>query len=297
MECTPVPDVPEERSRWIYEVKLDGYRCCAVVRSGKSFLYSRYGNSWPERFPEIHAALAALRDCVLDGEIVAVDRKGRPSFQELQNWQSTRHLVVYYAFDILHLEGRDLRSLPIEERKEILERLGKSFSDPLRISAMLDAPPAILIPQMKKMGLEGIVAKRRGSRYEAGRRSPFWMKHRFNESADFVIGGYIPEGDTFSRLLVGEWRGNELVFVKKLKNGFSPISKKEVFQAIRGLKIRKCPFVNLPEKAGRSAIDEEVMKTVVWVRPERSVEVDFVERTTGGRLRHAAFRKVQAVRE
>ena len=256
-------------------------------------LFSRYGNPWPDRFGEIREALSRLPDVVLDGEIVAVDRAGLPSFQELQNWQSTRHQIVFYAFDILNFEGRDLRALPVEERKRILEDAASRFRDPLRLSAALDAPLHRLVPQMKKLGLEGIVAKRLGSRYESGRRSPAWQKKRFNETGDFVIGGYIPEDDTFSRLLIGVWRGDELHFVKKLKNGFNPLAKKEIMQAIGKLRVRECPFVNLPERPGRSAVDAEVMKTVVWVKPVRSVEVEFVEWTGSGRLRHAAFRQLQ----
>ena len=291
MECTAVADLPPDRSRWIYEVKLDGYRCCAVVRNGVAELFSRYGNPWPDRFPAIHDALSALPDIVLDGEIVAVDRSGRPSFQELQNWQSTRHLVVFYAFDALYLERRDLRALPLEERKRVLDEVGSSFADPLRVSAILDVPLQKLVPQMKKLGLEGLVAKRLGSRYES-RRSAAWQKKRFNETGVFVIGGYIPEDDTFSRLLIGEWRDGELHFVKKLKNGFNGLSRREVMDAICKLRVKKCPFVDLPELPGRSAIDAEVMKSVVWVKPVREVEVEFVEWTSGGRLRHAAFRQL-----
>ncbi|HEX8152284.1 MAG TPA: non-homologous end-joining DNA ligase [Thermoanaerobaculia bacterium] len=292
MECTPVDAVPDDATRWLYEVKLDGYRCCAVVAAkGKARLYSRYGNPWPGRFPDIVSALTKLaRPMILDGEIVAVDAQGRPSFQELQNWQSTSLLIVFYAFDLLHLDGRDLRRLPIEERKALLHNVAKDFRDPIRLAAALEADLRTLVPRMKKLGLEGIVAKRRGSRYEAGIRSKSWVKHRFNEVEEFVIGGYIPEDETFGRLLIGVWRGDELHFVKKLKNGFSPHSRRQVFEAIRKLRTTKNPFVNLPEPTGRSAVDAEVMKTVVWVRPVRNVEVDFVEWTGGGKLRHAAFR-------
>lgn len=290
MECTAVDEIPADRSRWLYEVKLDGYRCCAVAGQRSADLYSRYGNLWRDRFQHIRSALATLPSCVLDGEIVAVNAAGTPSFQELQNWRSTRHRIVFYAFDIVHFGGRSTRGLPLEERKAILENL--PFADPIRLSDSLDAPLSRLVPQMRKLGLEGIVAKRRGSRYESGRRSPAWLKHRFNEIGKFVIGGFIPEGDTFSRLLVGQWKDGNLVFVKKLKNGFSQPAKKEVLAALRGLRTNRCPFVNLPERPGRSAIGEEVMKTVAWVKPKRSVEIEFVEWTASGRLRHASFRKL-----
>ena len=293
MECTPVAEIPDDPSKWLYEVKLDGYRCCAVVKNGRAFLYSRYGNPWPGRFPAIAKALAGIGETlVLDGEIVAVDKQGRPSFQELQNWQKTRLTIVFYVFDITHRGKRDLRRLPLEERKHVLGEVATKFAEPVRLATTLDAKLSKLVPQMKKLGVEGIVAKRRGTAYQSGRRSEHWLKHRFNEVAEFVVGGYIAEGDTFSRLMVGEWRDGELHFVKKLKNGFTPYIKTAIMKALRGHKARKNPFVNLPERAGsrHSAVDEEVMKTVTWVKPIVTVEAEFVERTGGGRLRHASFR-------
>ena len=212
-----------------------------------------------------------------------MDSRGRPSFQELQNWQNTRHQIVLYVFDILEREGRDLRGLPLERRKAELEDVARSFRSPLRLVTTLEARLSRLIPEMRKLGLEGIIAKRRNSRYEAGRRSTSWLKHRFNQIEEFVVGGYIPEDDTFGRLLIGVWEGESLKFIKKLKNGFSRASKKEVFDAIRPLKIRKCPFVNP---------DPEWADEAVWVRPVRRVEVQFVEWTTSGKLRHAAFRRL-----
>jgi len=285
MECTPVAELPDDPSKWSYEVKLDGYRCCAVVRGGRSFLYSRYGNSWPERFPQIHAALAALRDpMALDGEICAIDRHGHPSFQELQNWQSTKLPIVFYAFDVLHFAGRDLRRLSLEERREILAGIADRFTGPLLLSKPLDANLSQISRELQRLGLEGLVAKRRGSLYEAGVRSKSWVKRRFNDTAEFVIGGYIPGEGPFARLLVGEWDGDRLVYVMKLKNGFTRYTKEVVFEAIRGLRIKKCPFVKIPADEG--------VEDAIWVRPVRRVEVEFVERTGSGKLRHAAFRRM-----
>ncbi len=277
-------EVPDDPARWLYEVKLDGYRCCAVVdKRGHAQLYSRYGNPWPERFPDIHAALSEVNEpLVLDGEIVAIDAKGRPSFQELQNWQSTRLRIVYYVFDITHRAGRDLLSLPIEERKAILAEVAQSFRVPLRIADALEADLRTLVPQMKKLGLEGIVAKRRGTTYRPGDRPSTWIKHRFNEVGEFVIGGYIAEEGMLARLLVGQWEGKELVFVKKLKNGFSRLTKKQVMESVRGLEIDACPFASVPED----------VEGATWVRPVRKVEVEFVEWTSARKLRHAFFRRL-----
>ena len=277
-------EVPDDPAKWLYEVKLDGYRCCAVVDGkGRAQLYSRYGNPWPERFPAIHAALSELGGpLVLDGEIVAVDAKGRPSFQELQNWQSTRLRIVYYVFDITHRDGRDLTSLPIEERKNILADVAAEFREPLRLADALDAKLTTLVPRMKKLGLEGVIAKRRGSTYRPGDRSKSWIKHRFNEVAEMVVGGYIAEADTFSRLLVGMWEEGQLTFVKKLKNGFSRLTRKQVMESLQGLEIDECPFASVPED----------VEDATWVRPVRIVEVEFVEWTSGRRLRHAFFRRL-----
>ena len=285
MECTAVAELPDDRAQWLYEVKLDGYRCCAVIRPPKAMLYSRYGNLWTDRFRHIAAALAKFKEpMILDGEIVALDRNGLPSFQELQNWQSTRAPIVFYAFDLLQVADRNVHRLPLEDRKELLDEL--PFEDPLRLALTIDAKLSTVTSRMKKLGLEGIVAKRRGSRYESGKRSKSWLKHRFNQVEEFVIGGYIPEDSTFSRLLVGVWRGEELMFVKKLKNGFTDFSKARVMDAIRGLRAKTNPFANPRD------IEKDVLEEAVWVKPQRSVEVEFVEWTEHGRLRHAAFRRL-----
>ncbi|HJT17532.1 MAG TPA: non-homologous end-joining DNA ligase [Thermoanaerobaculia bacterium] len=286
MECTAVAELPDDNAIWLYEVKLDGYRCCAVITPPKARLYSRYGNLWSDRFQHIARALAKVDEpMVLDGEIVALDRHGLPNFQELQNWQSTRAPIVFYAFDLLHRGDRDLRRLPIEERKALLEQL--PLEDPIRLGLSVDAKLSTVTRRMKKLGLEGIVAKRRGSRYESGKRSKAWLKHRFNQVEEFVIGGYLPEGDNdFSRLLIGIRRGEKLMFVKKLKNGFSAVTRHEVMRAIRKLRTEKNPFANPRD------VEPEVLAEAVWVKPKRKVEVEFVEWTEHGRLRHAAFRKL-----
>ena len=286
MECTAVAELPDDKSTWLYEVKLDGYRCCAVVRPPKALLYSRYGNLWTDRFHNIARALAKFDEpMVLDGEIVALDRNGLPNFQELQNWQSTRAPIVFYAFDLLHRGERDLRRMPIEERKAMLDQL--PFEDPIRLGLSVDAKLSTVTRRLKKLGLEGVVAKRRGSLYESGKRSKAWLKHRFNQIEEFVIGGYLPKGaNDFSRLLVGTFRGDKLMFVKKLKNGFSDVTRHQVMKAIRGLRTKKNPFANPRD------IEEDVLAEAVWVKPKRKVEVEFVEWTEHDRLRHASFRKL-----
>lgn len=281
MECTPVPDLPEDGSKWLYEVKLDGYRCCAVRdANGKTMLYSRYGNRWADRFPKVHEALAQLGESiVLDGEIVALDAKGLPSFQDLQNWQSTRRPIVFYAFDILHYRGRRLLGEPLEARKELLASL--ELPEPIRLVPPLDAGLPALIAEMKRLGLEGLVAKRKGTRYAAGERSQWWVKKRFNEVDEFIVGGYVTFRGQIERLLIGTPVRDGLHFVHILKHGFTPFNRRELLTVLEPLQTKENPFV-----------DAEPERRVHWVHPKLEIEVEFVERTKSGNLRHAFYRQM-----
>jgi bifunctional non-homologous end joining protein LigD len=294
MECKLVGRLPEGDA-WVYELKLDGYRVIAVKKQNGVQLLSRYGNSLSQRFAGITAALreAALEDVVLDGEVVALDEEGRPSFQELQNSSSTRQPIVYYVFDVLHYGGRDLQRLPLHQRKTALEEVGKAFAEPVRLAAVLDADLPSLLAEIRRRGLEGLVAKRKDSIYEAGKRSGSWMKYRINERDEFVIGGYLPGRNFLDAVLVGRWQGKKLYFVKKVRNGLVRRTREQVLRAVEPLRTPKCPFINLPEAPDRrGAVDAKEMKRCVWVEPRIRCEVEFEEKTRGGRLRHAAFRQL-----
>ncbi|MBV9608872.1 MAG: non-homologous end-joining DNA ligase [Acidobacteria bacterium] len=282
-----------EGEGWIYEVKLDGYRAIAVKDGQRAALLSRHGNELNARFPAIAAALRDTRfnSATLDGEIVALDEQGRPSFQELQNSRTTRLPIVYYVFDLLNYGGCDLQKQPLSKRRAVLETL--RLVEPIRLAAVLDSDVNIVLAEIRRRHLEGIVAKRRDSFYEAGKRSANWQKVRVAERDTFVIGGYLPAGKTFEALLVGRWRGKQLYFVKKLRAGFGPRTRDEVMHAVENLRIPQCPFVNLPEPSShRGAVDRERMKLCVWVQPKVECEVEYAEQTRDGRLRHAAFRQL-----
>jgi DNA ligase D-like protein (predicted ligase) len=294
MECQRVAKLPEGE-RWVYEPKQDGYRVVAVIDGSAALLHSMSGLDYTRKYPHIAEALKwlKLRQAVFDGEVVALDELGRANFQELQNARLTRLPIVYYIFDILHAHGRDLLDRPLSERRELLEELGTRFSDPLRLNPSFKVPLATFIEQVRRLELEGIVAKRLDSIYVPGQESDAWRKHRFNQEGEFVIGGYVRAGRNFSSLVVGEYRGKDLYYVKRVAAGFTPPLREQVFQALRGLETSRCPFVNLPE-AGRSGhgLTAEKMRECVWLKPERKCELEFVERTKGGRLRHAEFRRL-----
>ena len=294
MECRRVAKLPEGED-WVYEIKQDGYRAIALIDGSSAMLYSMSGQDYSSQFRQIVFALQTLRhgNLVLDGEIVALDESGRANFQELQNRRTSRRPIVYYVFDVLHQNGRDTIGLPLGERRKMLDGIGAHFADPLRVNPQFRTKLSPLIEQVKSLGLEGVVAKRSKSIYIPGKESDAWQKHRFNLEAEFVIGGYVTQGTNFSSIIVGEYRGKDLFYVKRVAAGFTRHLREEVLRELKPLITSKCPFVNLPgpNRSGHG-LTAEKMKECVWVKPERGCEMEFVERTHSGRLRHAVFRRL-----
>ena len=297
MQCKAVSSLPSGES-WTFELKFDGYRCVAVKDERGVTLYSRNRKSLNERFPDVVAAVASVEgDFVLDGEILALDEQGRPSFQLLQNAQSNSLPVYFYVFDLLYRDGKALLASPIEQRRELLTALLVEAKDPLRLSPILQAPSGQILDAVRQLGLEGVVGKRVGSTYEPGERSSAWVKHRTNREQEFVIGGYTPGARGFDALLVGVYEGKRLVFVAKVKNGFVPHTRDELFPRLNDNRTRSCPFTNLPQtKTARwgDALTAEKMKDCRWVKPKLVCQVAFVEWTEGGNLRHCTFQGMRA---
>jgi bifunctional non-homologous end joining protein LigD len=292
MKAKPVTELPTE-GEWTYEIKFDGYRCIALKQGEKVRLFSRNENLLNDRFPNVVEALAELAgDFTIDGEIVALDEQGRPSFQLLQNNQTRPLAVFFYGFDLLNRNGEELLVSPIETRREALQDLLGSATDPLRLSPLLAAPAGQVLEAVRKLGLEGVVGKRAGSIYEPGERSGAWIKQRTNAEQEFVIGGYKPGTYGFDSLLVGVYENARLIFVARVKNGFVPRLREEIFARFKKLETDKCPFANLPEKKGArrgDALTAEKMKECRWLKPKLVCQVSFVEWTDAGNLRHADF--------
>ncbi|HEY1339785.1 MAG TPA: non-homologous end-joining DNA ligase [Bryobacteraceae bacterium] len=281
--------LPEGRE-WIYEIKFDGYRAEAIKQGGEVTLYSRNHNVLNRQFPKIAEALRALPDGVmLDGEIIALNSEGRPSFNALQNYQSGRP-IFYFVFDLLALRGRKLLGEPLLKRRELLEKL--ALSDPVRLSDRIDARASELVAATREQGLEGIVAKLANSVYEPGARSGAWVKFKVNRGQELVIGGYIPGSHGFQSLLAGYYDEGRLLFIAKVKNGFTPHSREQVARRFRGRETDVCPFANLPEpKNARrgEALTAEVMKKCRWLRPELVAQVEYTDWTAANHLRHSRF--------
>jgi bifunctional non-homologous end joining protein LigD len=229
---------------------------------------------------------------VIDGEIVALDQNGRPSFNVLQNY-GTATAVVYYVFDVLLLAGQDLMREPLSVRQEVLAKtIIPKLAEPVRSAGSLDAPLAVLIKSVKEQGLEGLVAKRVDSGYEPGQRSGSWQKMRLNQGQEFVIGGYTVGGRTFDALVFGYYEGKSLRFAAKTRNGFTPATRAELMKHFAGLEISDCPFTGLPEKkSGRwgQGLTAEKMKECRWLKPVLVGQFEFVEWTPDHHLRHSHF--------
>lgn len=279
---------------WLHELKFDGFRAIAFKSGGKVGLRSRNNKDFNAKYPAIVKALAGLPDeTVIDGEIVALDESGRPSFNALQNYRSSQTPLLYYVFDLMMLAGKDVMHEPLSHRRELLEaQVLPKLRDPVRYSPVLEASLSDLIESVKAQGLEGLVAKRMDSRYEPGQRSGAWQKMRVNQGQEFVIGGYTASPKNFDALIFGYYEGGKLMYAARTRNGFTPASREQLFKKFRGFETPDCPFANLPEKhAGRwgQGLTAAKMADCRWLKPTLVGKFDFVEWTPDGHLRHSRF--------
>jgi bifunctional non-homologous end joining protein LigD len=237
------------------------------------------------------AARVKADTAVIDGEIVAVDATGRPSFQALQHRRAQPgHAIAFYAFDLLHLNGEDLTRHRLDERRQHLTKVLKGSG--LLLSDALPGTAAQVIAVVSELGLEGVTAKRRDSRYDAGQRSGAWLKVKLDKQQEFVVGGYRSGNHGVDALLVGVYDSKDLTFGGKVRAGFTPHLRREIYAALRPLHTAKCPFVDVPTtKTGRwgSGVTADEMSEMQWVIPKLVVQIRFVEWTAEGFLRHAAF--------
>jgi ATP-dependent DNA ligase len=247
MECLAVrklPDGPE----WVYEIKLDGYRALAVNANGKLSLYSRNRKSFNRQYQLVFDALRDLpANTVVDGEIVALDNTGRPNFNFLQH-HSQAQRICYFPFDVLVYDNRDLTQLPLVERREILKSKIKFHSPAIRIADYFEASAETMLRSTREHGLEGVVAKRKASRYESGKRSGAWAKYRLHTGQELVIGGYVPGAHGVDSIIVGYYREPELIYVARVRNGFVPAIRRQVFQRLRPLSANYATILFSPHR-------------------------------------------------
>ncbi len=292
-------DEPPRHGDWLYELKFDGIRAVAVKDGGKVNLISRNENELRARFPEIAEAVKKLpiKECVIDGEVVALDEEGRSSFQLLQALEmgGRKSPVRFYVFDLLELDGKSLLKVPLEQRKQLLAKVCGGVSEPIRYSGEIGGEAKALLAEIKKRGLEGLIGKLRNSVYEPGRRSGRWIKLKCVNEQEFVIGGYTPPGGSrkyFGAILVGYYDGNRLKFAGKVGSGFTAKSLSILHKKFQTEARDDCPFVDLPSKQGGQwvqGIMPSMMRKMHWVNPKFVAQIKFAEWTRDEKLRQPVF--------
>jgi len=288
---------PPGGNDWVHELKLDGYRIQIQVRSGerhtaktlKVRLLTRKGLDWTSRMPDIAAAAAQLnvKDAILDGEAVALDDQGVSNFADLQAafQEGSQHYITYFAFDLLHLDGHNLRGLPLTERKRMLSHLldNSDENSPLRLSEDLKADGDEVFKKACALGAEGIVSKLASAKYNSG-RSGAWIKLKCRVEQEFVIGGFtLPSKGTagIGALLLGYYEGGKLRYAGRSGTGFTQATHKLLRAKLDRLARRDSPFADVPREMRRGAH---------WVKPELVAQIAFSTWTRDNLVRQAAFK-------
>ncbi|MDM1292721.1 DNA ligase D [Sphingobacterium sp. N143] len=287
-------DQPFNNEDWCYEVKWDGYRAVAFMNKGVVEIKSRNDKSFNEKFYPIYTELKAMGiNAVIDGEIVVLGKNGVANFGALQNWRSEADGdLVYYIFDLLWYEGKDLKSLPLMDRKAILKAVLPQHNQ-LLFSEHFEKSGIEFLDEARKLGVEGIMAKRKDSVYHVDSRSRDWLKIKANKRQEVVIGGYTRNDDStrlFSSLLVGVYEDKKLVYTGKVGTGFNAKLQKEMIAMFKPLVTDKSPFADEPDvnKPSRFRPDPP-HASVTWLRPTLVCEVSFTEITADGIMRHPSF--------
>jgi len=277
-------DEPFDGDGWLFEIKWDGYR--GIAHTGKvQKLYSRNGLSFEHDYPEIFAALKKIKTpAIMDGEIVALDGKGRPSFQLLQQYKTDPSIHLnYYVFDLLSLNGKDLTSLPLIKRKEMLQTLLAKYEHPyIRFSDHIETHGKQFFKMLGKQGLEGMVAKREQSHYVTGKRTGDWIKVKHILGQEVVIAGFTaPKGSRkfFGALMLGVYEKGKFKYVGHAGTGFTEKSLEDLYKKMRPLITNENPFgMKVPANG-----------PVTWVKPKLVANVKFTEWTSDGAMRHPVF--------
>ena len=277
---------PPSGEQWMHEIKFDGYRIGCHVRGDRVTLTSRNGKDWTGAFPEIVEAARALktREVLLDGEIAAVLPDGRTSFQAMQQRGGPRATIVYFVFDLLHVDDERIARLPLRQRKTRLRKLiGGGQKGRIRYSEHVDGSGAQILQHACKLGLEGIISKR-GDLPAMPGRSDAWLKIKCTRRQEFVIGGFTePKGmrEGIGALLLGHYADGQLVFSGRVGTGFSHRVATELRATLDAIGQDASPFSTPPSGP--------LKKTARWVRPKLVCEVAFTEWTDDGQLRHPSF--------
>lgn len=275
-------DMPFDSEEWIFEPKWDGYRAIAEIDKGKIRLYSRNNLDFTKKYKSITKELQKVKhDAVLDGEIVALDENGKTSFLSLQDFERINAPLIYYVFDLLYLDGYDLRKVPLIERKKTLQKLLPKNSI-IKLSEHIERDGKKFFEKMKKEGMEGMIAKDARSSYETGKRSMSWLKIKNILEQEAIICG-ITEGrkgrKRFGALILGAYANNKLVYIGHTGGGFTEAGLEDTFKKLKPYITSKCPFEKVPKTNEKAT----------WLQPKIVCQVKFREWTKNGSMRHPIF--------
>ncbi|HZY81356.1 MAG TPA: DNA ligase D [Cyclobacteriaceae bacterium] len=292
---TTLVDKPFDRPGWIYEIKWDGYRALAFINNGKVELKSRNDKSFNDKFYPVYRALEEWDvNAIVDGEVVVLKSNGLSDFGSLQNWRSEADGdLVYFVFDVLWRDGKDLRKMPLAERKKVLSEIMPQDSGIIRLSEAFDVKGTDFYESAKRMGLEGIVAKKADSPYQSGLRTNDWLKIKVNQRQEVVIGGYTRNAGSskpFSALLVGVFEDGRFKYTGKIGTGFKDLQQREMLKQFAPYETDKPQFSETPDYNKPSRFNPKPAKaSVTWLKPKLVCEVSFAEMTTDGVMRHPSF--------
>jgi len=295
MKATLV-DEPFDDPDWLYEVKWDGYRAIATINKGQADLISRNNKTFNEKFYSIHKLLQSWKiNAVLDGEILVLNDKGISDFGALQNWRSEADgELVFYVFDILWYEGKNLMGLPLYQRQAILKEVLPTSNDHIRQSKVFNASGIDFFNAAERMSLEGIIAKKASSVYTADLRSREWLKIKVHQRQEVIIAGFTKNAGTsksFSALVLGVYDGDILRYAGKVGTGFSDKLQKEMMEQFKPLIIDKSPFDVEPDVDKPSRFRPKRMGAKpTWLKPQLVCEVAYAEVTGDGVFRQASFK-------
>ena len=287
-------DKPFDKEGWQYEIKWDGYRAVAFCNKNKVALKSRNDKSFNEKFYPVYKAVQQWNiNAVVDGEVVVLDEDGKSNFGALQNWRSEADGEIYfYVFDLLWMNGKDLMQIPLSERRNLLKQIVPE-NNIIRLSENFEVSGIEFFETAKKMGLEGIMAKKSDSVYSAGNRSKEWLKIKANKRQEMVIGGYTKNDDSsksFSSLLLGVFEKGELIYTGKVGTGFNDKQQIEMLKQFKPHITKSAPFTELPDINKPSRFRPNPPHAIaIWMKPELVCEVSFTEMTTDGIMRHPSF--------
>jgi bifunctional non-homologous end joining protein LigD len=278
-----IGNLPPDDENWAYEIKWDGYRTLAFVDDGQTRLQSSHLLDVTAKYPELRdfAKSVNAKSAIVDGELVVLDSQGRPSFQLIQ--QHTAQ-VAYYVFDVLAVDGHDTIALPYEQRRDLVSGLVEAGSNWM-VPAHRVGDGAALVDATVERGLEGVMAKRLGSTYVPGKRTPNWRKVKNRYTVEVVIGGYTPgtgnRESSFGALLVGVSDPKGLKFAGGVGTGFNQRTLEDLTARLKSLRTDTCPFITLPPR--------EYSRHAMWVRPELRATAEITEFTNEGYVRHSSF--------